>query len=105
MLHLVVHHDNDPHKPYKNVWIDDNRVKTITTTQEVGRLCEMAARRGERVRFHRCRHGAFEPLICAEARVASVQFVDRKMWLVHFDEHTVLQVAPRVTPPQGTNYY
>ena len=105
MLHLVVHHEKDPHQPYKNVWIDDNRVKTITTTGEVGRLCETAAQRGERVRFHRCRYGAFGPLICAEARVASVQFVHGTMWLVHFDEHTVLQVAPRVTPPQRTNYY
>jgi hypothetical protein len=105
MLHLVVYHRNHPTPPWRNDWLDDDRVKTIPTTPAVGRLCEAAKRRGERVRFHRCGYGTFRPLVCAEAQVASVQFVDRELCLVHFEEHTVLHETPPVSPPQGTKWY
>ncbi|RKG92439.1 hypothetical protein [Corallococcus terminator] len=104
MLYLVVHHHQDRSQPWINKWIDDDRVKTITTTREIGRHCEKAAQSGERIRFHRCGYGTSGPLICAEARVASVEAVDKTMYLVHFDEHIVLQVASQAIP-QGTSWY
>lgn len=105
MLHLVIHHRKDSSQPWKNDWLDDDRVGTITTTSEIGRHCEKARRSGERVRFHRCSYGPSGPLICAEARVASVQDVDKKTCLVRFAEHTVMQLTPQVIPQRGTNWY
>ncbi len=105
MLYLVVHHRADPSRNWTNEWSDDNRVLTITTTTAVARQCEAAARLGERVRFHRCAYGSNEPVVCSEARVVAVQKVDRSMSLVHFSEHSILELTPPMSPIQGTNFY
>lgn len=108
MLYLVVHHRRDPNQPWKgNVWIknDDNRLEAIETTNNVAGECEEAMRAGRLVRFHRCAYAGADPVVCSEARVASVQRIDRKTSIVRFEDQVVLEQPPAMLPPRGTNSY
>jgi hypothetical protein len=50
-LYVVVHHRNDVHPRWRgNIWIDDDRIASITTTPLVADQCRVA----DRVFVHRC---------------------------------------------------
>ncbi len=63
-LHIVVHHRRDRSQPWANDWQDDQRLKTITTTAEIGRFCENAKGKNARVFVHRCAWSSKAPTIC-----------------------------------------
>ena len=104
-LYIVVHHQQDSHKPWQNNWIDDEQLETIQTTAEIGRMCEQAQRRGERVFVHRCAWGSFAPVVCCSVQVAQVASIDRRTSLVTFSEPMVLNLAPPFSPLLGQNFY
>ena len=53
VLYLVIRHRKA--KPsWKNEWLDDDRLRAIETTAEIGSLCENAKENGEQVFVHRC---------------------------------------------------
>lgn len=108
MLYLVVHHRRDPNQPWKgNAWLtnDDNRLEAIETTNNVADECAEAMRAGELVRFHRCAYAGANPVVCSEARVASVQRIDRNTSIVRFEDQLALEEPPERLPPRGTNSY
>jgi hypothetical protein len=53
-LYVVVHHQQDENQPWVYAWLDDELIEAIQTTSEIGRLCQRAKERGERVYVHRC---------------------------------------------------
>src|SRR5437870_8256752 len=95
-LHVVLHHRRDPHQPWTNNWVDDDRIESIQTTVEIGRLCEAARARDERVFVHRCAWGSNPPTICCSAKVSQIAAIDRRTTLVRFLEPTGLATPPVV---------
>lgn len=105
MLHVVVHHRDDPKQTFVNEWHDADRLKSIETTPEIGRHCASAQRRNERVKVHRCGWGANEPTICCSVAVVSIEpFVGRNV-KVTFGDALVLLEEPAVMPEQGQSFY
>lgn len=106
-LYLVVHHPRDPERPWANQWADDSEdlLLAITTTAEIGRLCQEARAAGERVFVHRCALGESPPTICCNVDVLSVDAVDRRTSLVRFRNQAVLGAVPPLTPSRGQNWY
>jgi hypothetical protein len=104
-LYIVVHHKVDPERPWPNEWLDDDRLSVITTTTEIGTLCNEARRRQERVFVHRCAWGSFAPTICCSVEVERVDVIDRRTSLVTFVDAAVVGRPPPQMPGRGTNYY
>jgi hypothetical protein len=104
-LYVVVHHRRDSKQPWANDWIDDDRLKLIQTTVEIGNLCKQAKSSRTRVFVHRCALGANPPVICCSAEVVDVNAVDKRTMLVTFAKPEILGDQPPVSPPRGTNFY
>jgi hypothetical protein len=103
-LYLVVRHQRAEQR-WPNFWLADDRLETIQTTSEIGRLCEAAQRVGERVFVHRCAWQGGPGLICCSVLVSRVDRLSSQMRLVTFADPLVLGVAPVHHPNQGDNWY
>lgn len=105
-LHVVVHHRKDPDQPWRdNIWLDGDLLQAIVTTAEIGRLCEGAQRRGERVSVHRCAWGGIPPTICCTVQVKRVASLSRRTSLVEFTLVEAANRTPPVQPLPGQNSY
>jgi len=104
-LYLVVHHRQDPHQPWPNSWLDDNRLEVITTTSQIGQLCQIEQSNKNDVFVHRCGFGSNQPTVSCVVKVADVQPIDRKTSLVRFENQRMSGLATPQTPALGTNYY
>src|SRR5215213_1272617 len=104
-LHIVVHHQKDPSQPYRNSWLDDERLEAITTPIDTGLLCAQAMKRGERVWVHRCLCPGLPSSVCCSAIVSQAAPIDKRTYLVTFVEHTLINQPPQFCPPPGTNHY
>ena len=104
-LHVVLHHHQDPNQPWTNDWVDDERIQSIQTTTEIGRLCQDAQRRNDAVFVHRCAWGGNSPIICCCAMVTRVATIDRRTALVTFEGATALGLTPPVQAFLGQNFY
>jgi len=104
-LHIVVHHRQDSHQPWSNSWLDDSRLEAITTTAEIGRLCEQAMEENRPVFVHRCGWGSSDPRVCCSVSVENSAPLDQQTSLVKFSSQQVLNAVPTVSPRAGQNYY
>ena len=104
-LYIVVHHRRDPHQPWQNDWLDDSRLQAITTTAEIGRLCEQAQQRNEAVFVHRCAWGGITPTLCCSVQVAQIEHIDRRTDLVAFTNAMPISTDPLMSPTRGQNFY
>jgi hypothetical protein len=104
-LYLVVWHQQDKREQqWVDVWLDDDRLQSITTTSEIGRFCASAKSDGERVYIHRCGWGGVEPRVCCSVIVSrAVKFGSD--YLVEFTEPVILGHQPPVQAGRGQNYY
>ena len=104
-LFIVVHHREDIRQPWRNSWLDDERLRAITTTPQIGHMCEDSALRGERVFVHRCTWGEHRPSVVCSVEVDRVDAVDRRTSLVTFQDEEVIGVPPPRSPQLGQNFY
>ena len=102
-LYVLVHHRKAQEQPWSNAWLDDDLLDAITTTAEIGRLCEQARLGDDEVFVHRCAWGS--PEISCAVRVGAVDPLPRRQALVRFVEPRRVGVAPAVTPHEGQNHY
>ena len=103
-LYLVVHHKLDGQQ-WNNSWLDENRLQSIATTEEIGRLCAAAKAAGERVFIHRCGWVSEGPSICCAVRVARTARLPGHGALVEFEDPTLLGFPVSVQPRRGQNWY
>jgi hypothetical protein len=103
-LFLVVRHQGNKDQRWANKWLDDDRLQTITTTPQIGDLCEAARIAGERVFVHRCGWKPDTPLICCSVKVAKVTKLDGRA-SIEFTEPTVLGCEPPIRPAYGQSFY
>lgn len=104
-LYVVVRHRNNPDQTFTNSWLDDGRLEAITTTIEIGRLCQLAMDGGDRVCVHRCGWADACPTICCSATVVGVDSIDKHDSLVRFGDQRVLDMNPPVAPHEGQSFY
>jgi hypothetical protein len=104
-LFVVLHHRDDADQPWANEWMDDEIVTMISTTREIGRLCEAQRRSDDWVYVHRCGWGENGPRITCKVKVSSVMEVDRGLSLVKCESATLVGSIPSVHPSTGTNCY
>jgi hypothetical protein len=104
-LHVVVRHRLAETQKWTNIWIDDDKLESITTTCEIGSLCSRAMESGESVFVHRCAWKNFQPRVCCSAKVLEVSGLDGRTWFVKFGAQQVLVNEPQVKPGRGTNFY
>jgi hypothetical protein len=106
-LYLVVHHKEDPTPNWSNSWNkeDENLLDAITTTIEIGGICDQAKKAGRRIFVHRCAWGGYPHLICCSASVAQVDQIDPRSSLVKFEKQERLNVTPPISPRLGQNFY
>lgn len=104
-LYLVVHHQLDPSQPWRNSWIDDQRLNAIQTTKDIGYMCKAAQRLGDSVLIHRCQWGDNAHAICCSVRVLRVDFIDSSTALVRFTDARPLRLTPPISPIPGQNFY
>ena len=104
-LYVVVHHRQDPDQRWTNRWLDDEQLEAISTTAEIGRLCQDAKEKGEPVFVHRCAWGDFQHSVCCSAGVLQSAAIDQRTSIVTFGEQRVLCATPPVSPHPGQNYY
>src|SRR6185436_10298199 len=100
-LYVVVRHRRDPDQRFVNSWLDDEQLEAITTTHEIGQLCQDGQQRSERVCVHRCGWSDTRPTICCSVSVVRVDSVDGWTSLVRFADQQVLDMLPPVTPHRG----
>ena len=103
-LYLVLHHRRDPDQPWSNDWIDDDRIRAITTTARVGNFCEQEKQQGRAVFVHRCAYGGTAAVISCAAEVDRVDKIGDGA-LVTFVNPAQMTAAPPGFPPQGTRMY
>jgi hypothetical protein len=104
-LYIVVHHRLEPLQTWANAWVNDQKLKAITTTNEIAQLCEEARRTNNRVYVHRCAWGGIDHVICCSACVLRVGELDHKTSFVEFIDITPTNSTPSINPIQGQNYY
>jgi hypothetical protein len=102
---IVVHHRNDPHQPWVNSWVDDDRIEAIQTTNEIGQHCLNAKNKNQRVFVHRCGWGHTEPTVCCNVEVDRVDSIDKKTCLVRFCDPKSIKRDSSTSPVRGQNYY
>jgi hypothetical protein len=102
-LYVVVHHRNASEQPWSNAWTDDDRLRAITTTAEIGRMCSDARSRGEEVFVHRCAYG--DPIICCAATVCRVAAISKSDAYVEFAAARIVGARPTIHPIEGQNSY
>ena len=103
-LYVVVHHRDDPRQPWANYWVDAERIAAITTTANIGRLCQAEKQKQERVLVHRCSFGSHSAVIACSVEVEAVTAIPGGAY-VTFKNPIVVNRVPAITPPQGTNDY
>jgi hypothetical protein len=103
-LYLVIHHKLDGQQ-WNNSWLDENRLQSIATTEEIGRLCAAAKAAGERVFIHRCEWVSDGPSICCAVRVARTARLPGHGALVEFEDPALLSCPPSVQPRRGQDWY
>jgi hypothetical protein len=104
-LYVVVHHGRDSDQRFVNSWLDDERLDAITTTVEIGQLCQEAQQSREPVYVHRCGWADARPIVCCLVSVVRVDSIDRHTKLVRFTGQQVLNEVPPVTPHPGQSFY
>lgn len=102
-LYVVVHHPDDPSRPYANEWdrVRAGALLTFTTPAKVVRHCV----EGEVLYVHRCAFGGRPASIVCEARITSVQPIDRREALVRLEPLRCFDLPPRRSPSRGENCY
>lgn len=100
-LYVVLHHRLDPVQPWANAWLDDERIDAIQTTLAIARAAEAAGG----VFVHRCAWGSKPAQIVCEARVLSVQVIDRSSALVRFAPTRTMSAPPPITVSRGQSSY
>ena len=105
-LYIVVRHRQDPKQKWANSWLDDERLESITTSPEIGWMCNIAKEKGERVFVHRCGWGKVQPVVCCSAIVLqSDKTNDQTTWFVTFGEQQVLDTPTPIKPSPGQSFY
>jgi hypothetical protein len=104
-FYIVVHHRKDSNQPWKNQWLDDNRIVTITTTRDIGAYCQNLIGTNRIIFVHRCAWGNEKPTICAEVQVEAADPIDKKTYLVRFKNQMVIDTTPPKNPLPGSNSY
>lgn len=105
-FYIVVRHRYNPVPAWKNEWLDDNRLKSITTTRLIAEKCLELKESGEPVRVHRTQFGARRSSICCECKVSRVSIAaDGETATVAFEEWKVLNLAPLRSPARGQSCY
>jgi len=110
-LYLVVHH-RDRYDgrggQWGNRWLDEWRLEAITTTAEIGELCEEARENDERVYVHRCRWrdgGYRRPVVCCSVKVVNVFSEEGDTRVTFKDAERLPDVRPLYSPRRGESYY
>ncbi|MGE0481263.1 MAG: hypothetical protein AB7Q17_12400 [Phycisphaerae bacterium] len=104
-LHVVVRHPQAPRQQWANSWLDDDTLASITTTEEIGKLCALAMANGQPVLVHRCGWGKTPPSVCCTVAVVGSTPIDDRTSLVTFGDQRVLGHEPSTVPRRGQNYY
>ena len=104
-LYIVVHHHRDSNQPWQNAWVDDQVIEAITTTSEIGRMCQRSQQSGTPVYVHRCAWGECTPVISCATQVVRVDHIDKKTSLVTFEQGVACNVQPPRQPYPGQNFY
>ncbi len=104
-LYIIVHHRRDNRQPWANDWSDDQKLRAITTTVEVARLCKEAKRKSDRLYIHRCAWGECVHTICCSICVKRVESIDNNTSLIEFTDLEEMDFQPPLQPSQGQNYY
>ncbi len=105
-FYIVVRHRYNPVPAWKNEWLDDNRLKRITTTRLIAEKCLELRDNAEPLRVHRTQFGTRRPSICCECQVAGVNIgPDGETATVEFDNWKVLNLAPLRSPARGQSCY
>lgn len=104
-LYVVVRHPGNPDQRWNNEWLDYSRLVTLETTPEIGRRCELARRRGERIFIHRSGWREHERRVCCSVRVKEVEPGERDSWRVHLDDERLLDETPPRRVGAGTRCY
>jgi hypothetical protein len=102
-FYIVVHHRRAKEQPWSNAWFDDERLRAITTTTEIGRRCAEAARDGAEVFVHRCAYG--DPSIACAAKVRRVEALSKNEAFVEFADARAIGSPPLLHPVEGQNSY
>ena len=103
-LYVVLHHPKD-RDHWGNQWLDDHCIDSITTTAQIGSLCEEAKRQGAPVWVHRCAYSNVPAVISCSAMVKEVHPLPGKGAFVRFTESTASDGVPPVKPHPGQNFY
>ena len=103
-FYVVVHHRRDPYQPWANTWLDDDRLKVISTTAEIAARCDQAQRSNEQVFVHRCAWLGGPAVVCCSVAVKAARY-DEKLGWVEFADSKVLGHSPRHQPGRGENSY
>ena len=94
--------------PFENDWFDNDneRLKAIKTTLEIGELCKEASERKQAVYIHRCgcRDPYSRPMICCLAHVAKVTISNGETE-VQFQNQRTLNILPVKRPVRGQSFY
>ena len=101
---VVVHHKRDQDQPWKNHWLDDDRLQVIETTEDIAARCAEAQRRGERVFVHRCGWLGGPPMVCCSVAIKNARHGSNLGW-VEFHDPVILDIPPTVQPGRGQNCY
>lgn len=92
MLHLYVRHRRDT-QSYRNQWVGDFRLVSITTYGAVAECCENALAAGQRIRVHRRKFERIPATICCECSVKSVAPIEgTNGFAVEFQDWTSLSI-------------
>jgi hypothetical protein len=101
MLHLFLRARRDS-QSYDNQWIDDFRVRSITTYEAVAEYCRNAMESQSPVRIHRRRYDRIPAMICCECMVKSVT-AEQRGFRVEFENWRSLSIEHDRRLQQG--YY
>jgi len=105
-LYIVLHHRRDPHGRWRaNLWHDDDRIASITTTPQVASQCQAETT----VHVHRCawkpRGGKYVgPIISCSAVVDRISGPPQQP-IVHFRDAAVVGKAVKRRLFGPTNSY
>jgi hypothetical protein len=100
-LYLILRPEQNPDQTFRNKWHDDNRPAWISTTVDIGELCEQVMAKGERLFIHRSGvTGGAKRRISCSAKVMNVGKPRQgesagDIWRLRSDES---QAAPEGTP-------
>jgi hypothetical protein len=96
MLYVVVRHRRAALQRWQNAWLDDDRLDCITTSAQIGRLCQEARDAGHPIYVHRCAWKKSPPTVCCSAVVEDVTPIDAAFCRVRFDCQHVLNDPPPI---------